>query len=249
MKITVQMPSIYDQAEESMALWERCLLASMDRVKAPGTEITLKPSSLVPNMHGLGARYQNDHDVLTCMLNAEKDGADGVIDYCFFDPALWPARQLLDIPVVGAAEASMHLASYLGRKFAIITPQAAYVQAMDDAIEQYGFKTNTLSHRPVRAIGVTEEEIIVSLAAGKTKDLVDIFVPAARSCIEEGSDAIIIGCGVLGVALTEGAGLREVEGVPIISQAVATIKAIETLVSLKAAGLPTKTRQGFWGAC
>jgi allantoin racemase len=182
------------------------------------------------------------------MQDAEKEGADGIVDYCFFDPALWPARQLLGVPVVGGAESSMHLASYLGRKFAIVTPQAAYAPAMEDAIQQYGFASNALSHRPVRAIGKTEEGIFVSLATGKTSELADAFVPVARTCIDDGADAIIIGCGVLGVVLSEAVGIREIDGIPVISQAVASIKAIETLVSLRAAGLPFKSKHGLWGS-
>jgi allantoin racemase len=247
MQIVLQMPSFFDPNEEAAALWERHLRASVDRVKAAGTEISLKPSSVVPNLNELGARYINDLAVLGCMRDAEKEGADGIIDYCFFDPALWAARQLLSVPVVGGAEASMHLASYLGRKFAIVTPQAVYVPAMHDAIEQYGFASSALSHRPVRPIGKTEEDIFVSLATGKTNELADVFVPVARGCIADGADVIIIGCGVLGVALSEAVGLREIDGVPVISMAVASIKAIESLVSLQTAELPFKSKQGLWG--
>jgi len=247
MQITLQMPSFFDPNDEAAALWERHLRASVDRVKATGTEIRLKPSSVFPNFNELGARYINDFDVLGCMREAEKEGAEGIIDYCFFDPALWPARQLLGIPVVGGAEASMHLASYLGRKFAIVTPQAAYAPAMEDAIQQYGFASNALSHRSVRPIGKSEEDIFVSLAAGRTDELADAFVPVARTCIDDGADAIIIGCGVLGVVLSEAVGIKEIDGVPVISQAVASIKAIEALVSLQTAGLPFKSKQGLWG--
>jgi allantoin racemase len=247
MQITFQMPSFFDPRDEAAALWEKHLRASVDRVKAAGTEIRLKPSSAYPNFNELGARYLNDFDVLGCMQEAEKEGADGIVDYCFFDPALWPARQLLNVPVVGGAEASMHLASYLGRKFAIVTPQAVYAPAMEDAMQQYGLALNALSHRPVRAIGKTEEGIFVSLATGKTDELADLFLPVARACIEDGADVIIIGCGVLGVVLSEAAGIKEIDGVPVISQAVASIKAIEALASLRAAGLSFKSKQGLWG--
>lgn len=247
MQITFQMPSFFDPNDEAAALWERHLRASVDRVKAPGTEIRLKPSSAYPNFNELGARYINDFDVLGCMREAEKEGADGIIDYCFFDPALWPARQLLNIPVVGGAEASMHLASYVGRKFAIVTPQPVYAPEMEEAIEKYGFASSALSHRPVRGIGKSEEDIFVSLATRTTEELAHLVVAAARTCIEDGADVIIIGCGVMGVVLSEAAGIREIDGVPVISQAVASIKAIEALVSLQAAGVPFKSKQGLWG--
>lgn len=248
MKIAVQMPSVYDQADEVMAVWERCVHASMDRVKSPGTELVLRPSSLVPNMHELGARYENDFDILRCMQEAEKEGADGIIDYCYFDPALWPARHLLNVPVVGAAESCMHLASYVGRRFAIITPEGRYAPSMEDAVEQYGFASRALSHRPVRAIGVTEEQAIVWLASGRARELADAFIPTARACIDDGADVLIVGCGVLSVVLSEGASLSEVDGVPIIGQAMASVKAVEALVSLKAAGVPFKSERGYWGS-
>lgn len=247
MHIVLQMPSYFDPDNGVAASWERHLRASVDRVKASGTEIRLRPSRAIPDFNELGARFVNDFDVLDGMRQAEAEGADGIVDYCFFDPALWPARQLLGVPVVGAAEASMHMATFLGRKFAIVTPQADYAPAMEDAIAQYGFAACALAHRPVRGIGKTEEDIFASLATGTTDQIAERFTDAARGCIDDGADVVIIGCGVLGVVMSEVAGIREIDGVPVVSQAVAGIKAIETLVSLRAAGLPFKSGRGLWG--
>ena len=52
---------------------------------------------------------------------AEWDGFDAIAGDCCFDGAIKAASNLLNIPVVGPAESSMHLGSMMGEHFAVIT--------------------------------------------------------------------------------------------------------------------------------
>ena len=51
----------------------------------------------------------------------EIDGVNGYVIACFGDPGLKAARELAQGPVVGIAEAAMHLASMLGSRFSVVT--------------------------------------------------------------------------------------------------------------------------------
>ena len=44
-------------------------------------------------------------------------GYDAYITACYGDPGLNPAREVTDKPVIGIAEASMHLATFVAYKF------------------------------------------------------------------------------------------------------------------------------------
>ncbi|NED70576.1 Asp/Glu racemase, partial [Streptomyces sp. SID10244] len=52
---------------------------------------------------------------------AEHPDHDGYLIACFGDPGLDAAREAADAPVMGIAEAAMHLAAPLGRGFSIVT--------------------------------------------------------------------------------------------------------------------------------
>lgn len=52
---------------------------------------------------------------------AEKEGVDAVVIDCMGDPGVPQGREVVSIPVIGPSQCSMHVASTLGEKFAVIT--------------------------------------------------------------------------------------------------------------------------------
>ena len=88
----------------------------------PGVEITARHLEFGPES------IENEYDliysapfVLEEAIKGEKDGFDGIISYCFANPAVDACREAVDIPVLGSGEASMTLASAVGRKIGIVT--------------------------------------------------------------------------------------------------------------------------------
>lgn len=59
--------------------------------------------------------------ILEDALQAEKDGFDAVIVYCFSDPAVEMLREQLEIPVIGPGEISLAIAGILGENCAVVT--------------------------------------------------------------------------------------------------------------------------------
>ena len=66
-------------------------------------------------------------------------GADGYLLACFGDPGLDAAREIAVAPVLGIAEAAMHLAAPLGRGFSIVTTLSRTVGRARDLVDHYGF--------------------------------------------------------------------------------------------------------------
>lgn len=194
----------------------------------------------------LGLRFFNDRDVLKSLLDGAKKDIDGVIILCFFDPALWAARQTLDIPVTGLAESSMHLASLIGRKFAIIAGDERSVAPLQETIKLYDMRAMAIEHNPVRSIEMSELACLGCFAQGDLGPLVEKVKKVAQECIEDGAGALIIGCGIISAILTTGVGLKEINGVPIVDPVVSSIKTIELLVDLKKNGIPIKSKRGLY---
>ena len=120
-------------------------------------------------------------------LQAEKDGADAVIIDCMSDPGLYAARELVRIPVVGPAQASMHLAAMLGHRFSVLTVFDHDIPAVEERSARYGLSAKLASARafdiPVLAL---EDDI-----EGVTQVLIDLGEQAVR---EDGAHVLIPGC-------------------------------------------------------
>jgi allantoin racemase len=251
MKIILQTPNIHDETDPIYQKISGLMFAHAARFKRPDTELIYNPSTGLQNLSdiaNLGSRFLNDTLILNSMIKAATPDVDGMVSHCYFDSALWPARQILDIPVVGLAEAAMGLATLVGRRFAVMPVNPRYVGAMEDMIDLYGYRPSAIDHRPVRAIEADEMAAVGWLLEGRLDRLVEAVKPTARACIADGADVLIFGCGLVSVLLSEGAGVTEIDGVPIITPLVAAVKAIETLVDLQKSGMRIKSDIGYWGA-
>ena len=62
---------------------------------------------------------------------AEKDGCNAVISDCFGDPGVRASREVVDIPVIGPAEASFLLAASLGHRFSVVTVLKSVIPMID----------------------------------------------------------------------------------------------------------------------
>ena len=111
-----------------------------------------------------------DSEILYMIIQAERDGFDGVVIACYHDPSLLAARQAVDIPVVGFGESSMLLALTMGRKFGLFCPSPLGVPDFEDRVAQYGHG------RPVRRRGAR-----VSVRRRNRKAAWSTPMPSSRS--------------------------------------------------------------------
>ena len=201
------------------SLWDEPVSAEMARFKDPDTVIEVVhlqtgPESLEDFCDDAYAAQGTLEEVVL----AEQDGADGVIIYCYGDPALRAAKTAVSIPVVGLAEASSHLASLLGPQFGIVSVGPPHGGLVDmDNLRVYG-----LAHKCVGSytIGVP----VLELSRG---DELERVVKTGRRLIEKGASVLVLGCGgLLDVAEAASAELA----VPVILPAAAALKLCEAMI-------------------
>ena len=70
----------------------------------------------------------------------EREGVDGYVIACFGDPGLQAARELARGPVVGIAQAAMHVASLVGTRFSVVTTLARTIGQARHLAEAYGMQ-------------------------------------------------------------------------------------------------------------
>lgn len=204
------------------SIWNNEILENLNYVKDKDTLI-----DIINLKTGPEAIEQHYDDIWAELLalkeaeEAEKEGYDGVIIYCFNDPAVRAAKEKLSIPVIGIMEASLHFASMLGRKFSIIATLNEGKTATEDLLRLYGFKEKCAS---VRTLGMEILELNDKYKLEKA-----IYKSCEEAIKKDDADVIIFGCGgILGVK-EKCSNL----GIPIIEPGGAALKLCEDIIELK----------------
>jgi allantoin racemase len=168
--------------------------------------------------------------VLDLVAAGERAGADGHVIACFGDPGLDAARELALGPVAGIGEAAMHVATFLGRSFSVVTTLSRTVGHTWDLAARYGFAA---ACRGVHACGVP----VLGLESPGAKGV--LAKQCARVLDADGCDVIVLGCaGMTNIAGSLSASL----GIPVVDGVTAAVKVIESLVAL---GLLTSPRDEY----
>lgn len=204
--------------------WGRLHEDLLAEVAHDGVEVTLVD---LPNVAvtSIGSNYEAD--LVATMhtqtaLRAEAEGFDAVAMGCLLEPGVSAAKEALRIPVVGEAEAAMHLASLVARKFSFLLPGADHggeKRALADVVRRYGFADRLAS---IRHIGPST----LAFVGEQQEDLAETMLTVARAAIEEDGAQAIIGYG--GPVIIES--LRRGLPVPVIDPIQASVIVAEMLV-------------------
>jgi allantoin racemase len=158
--------------------------------------------------------------VLEEVRKALKQGFDAIIIACYGDPALYAAREIAEIPIVGIAEASMLMACMLGHKFSVITILERFKTLMEEVVKKYGLED--------RCASVSATNIAVLDLEKDREETLEALMSAGRKAVEEdGAEVLCLGCaGMVGFDTD----LEKALGVPVIDPVVAALKFSEALV-------------------
>ncbi|WLP89666.1 aspartate/glutamate racemase family protein [Gordonia sp. NB41Y] len=222
MKLVVINPNTTDEMT--------AVIATAARSVAPaGAEVVAVTSSMGP------ASIESHYDEALAVPGvldaiAAHPDADGYLLACFGDPGLDAARELAAAPVLGIAEAAMHLAAPLGRGFSVVTTLSRTIGRAHDLVGHYGFGRQCL--------GIHACEIPV-LELESRPDTADVLAKAcAEALVADGSDAIVLGCaGMADLARRMSAEI----GAPVIDGVAA---GVGMLAAMAAMGLRTGTSSG-----
>lgn len=165
-------------------------------------------------------------ELLQLAKKAEEEGEDAVILYCFSDPAIEAAREMISVPCVGAAQASLLTVPHICRRTAIILADPARIP------EKRQF-TARLGLDPARIGEICAIDLEGRGVRDDLEGTLDLLVKEGRSLREKsGAEAIVLGClSFLGLA---GKASEEI-GIPVIDPALAALGAAESLVRQKLA--------------
>lgn len=220
------------------------------KVARPDTEIDIKSVSpgleRIMDLHSYFL-FLNKRSIVERIIEAEKQGYDAAIVGCFLDPGVFEARGIVNIPVIGLGESTMHFACLLGKKFGIITPNAASaISETEDKIKFHGLLDRAIA-QPVRGISMSTYDVFTK-GLQNPKMVAEDIVITAKECVKEGANVVIIGCNGLAPFCTV-SGVAKVgeDEIPLIDCVSVGIKTTETIVDLNTKlGLPFISRTDFY---
>jgi allantoin racemase len=187
----------------------------------PTTEVVaLQPSTGPRSIESIYDELLSAPGTLKVIL--EHSDFDAYVIACYSDhPTVYAAREILDQPVIGIAEASMLVACTLGHSFSVVTTNDEWGPLLRDAVRHYGLSERCAS---VRTTGAP----VLALEESATDMVASIGEAAKLAVAEDGAEVICLGCaGMAGLDK----GLEAEVGVPVIDGVVAALKLLEGLVA------------------
>lgn len=160
--------------------------------------------------------------VLEEAMKAEEEKFDGIVLDCAADPGLRGIREKLNIPVVGAGEASYLTAMLLCSRFSIIAAIRHSVLLIDENVRKYGLKERVASIRSadVPVLSLRNHDIAVKAICETGK----------RAISEDGAQSIVLGC----------TGMQELRdrieqnlGIPVVEPVTSGVQMAAALVRMK----------------
>lgn len=192
-------------------------------VAMPGTEIlAVCPTQGVESIEGHFDEAIAAVGVLEQIKRGQAQGVDGHIIACFGDPGLLAARELAKGPVIGIAEAAMHVATLVATRFSVVTTLPRTVIIARHLLRQYGFEHHCAALHAID-LPVLALEDGTGLAQQKVRER------CIQAKNEDNSGAIVLGCGGMANLARE---LTAELGIPVIDGVTAAVKMVESLMSL-----------------
>ncbi|MFD1514339.1 aspartate/glutamate racemase family protein [Halomarina rubra] len=136
---------------------------------------------------------------------------DAIVIGCFGDPGLRALREVVDIPVVGPAQATFYTAAQVADRFAWLTILDSTKPMSHEQATEYGL--------PERCVSVRTVDAPVESIDHESDTLVDRMVKVGREAVEEdGAEALFPGCMSLSFAQRHDE-IRSRVGVPFLDPA------------------------------
>jgi len=199
------------------------MLKTINEIKRPDVEVKVVHLSKGPvHLEYHYYEHLNLDETLEWIKWAEKEGYDAVVIGCFYDPGLRIAREIVSIPVIGVAEATMHVAATLGHKFSIIVGRRKWIPKMESNVHKYGLQKSLASFRVINFT-------VPKMAEEPEKLKEAIFEEAKKAVEEDGAEAVVLGC------TGESGFMKELIlklGVPVLDPVVTSWKFAEMMADL-----------------
>jgi hypothetical protein len=206
--------------------------AYLNSIAAPGT--TVHVAGLTPPDRDFGrlAEFRCAIMAVDSGIGAAEAGFDAYVMGHFQDPGLYELRAAVDIPVIGAGEATLFAAAQLGRRIGLVTIDPVFEVWHREQAGRYGLGER-VTH--VAGMGCRPEDFSEAFAGNEEarRRMLSDFAACARPLVDAGAD-VIVPAGVLPGLLLGGEHGFCVGHAPVVNCAAVGLKSAEMWVQLRA---------------
>lgn len=160
-------------------------------------------------------------EILKMAVEAERDGFQAIILYCFSDPVLEACRQLVSIPVIGAGQAACLMVPYIGYQCAILVSDLRRVPEKQISLSRTGLSME-------RILDFVEVEANALDPIDDKKELYEALLKAGQIALQRTkAQVLVMGClTYLGFSEKLSCEL----GVPVVDAGAAAVAMAESIV-------------------
>lgn len=126
-------------------------------------------------------------EIIGLAKQAEREGYDAVVLYCFSDPALTACREALTIPVVGAGQCALLAAINLGYHVGLLTTGAARIPEKKMFVYQTGVA-------PERLAAVVSIDMDMAKLHEDEALTLERLCAAGAEALNKGAQVLVLGC-------------------------------------------------------
>ena len=199
---------------------------------SPGTEIEVVPIKKGPeSVTSPEDSLRLAPGIVERVIEAEENKFDAAMIHCFGDPGRDLARSKVNIPVVGACEATFHTACMLAKKFGIVG-RTEYIR---ETIQRVISGVPGVAEKIVYFKAISPGIPVLELKKRKD-ELKEKFIALGKEAIEKnGAELIIGGCLAMFPILGRGSreDMEEKLGVPVLDGSAIGFKTAELLAGLR----------------
>jgi allantoin racemase len=190
-------------------------------IASPGTSIdAISPAAGPRSIEGFADEVLASYHLLDAVAQA-RGKYDGIVVACYGDPALAACREISDVPVVGIAEASFHMACLVAHKWSVVTVLPRILPLIEEVVHRNGLERRCAS---VRSAPLTVLEIEADLDRAKRL----MIVEAEKAVREDRAEAILLGCAGLGPL---DKAMQDELGVPVFDGTACAVRMVESLIA------------------
>lgn len=160
-------------------------------------------------------------EILRMAIEAENQGYDGIILYCFSDPVMEACRQNVSIPVIGGGQAACLMVPLVGYHGAVLVADEKRIPEKMVSLSRTGLSMDRiLGYEAVAARGLDP--------FANHEEMLEQLIRAGRRALEHTrAQVLVLGClSFLGMA----GEMEQILGVPVIDSAVAAVSLCEGMV-------------------
>ncbi|RLC92575.1 MAG: hypothetical protein DRI39_08110 [Chloroflexi bacterium] len=242
---------ITELPQEFHDAWLGAVEQSFRKVLRPDTEVVLKPirrglkGDNVLDFDNPYFAFLDRREIIEAFIEADAEGFDAASVHCFGDPGVKEARAVVNMPIFGPGESSLHFACQLGRRFAIIAANMpGQLGQVSEQVRQHGLEGRLIPN----GIRFDKEPFaqVWEKWLGNPQLAADAVAEIAEECVADGADVIVLGCAGTSL-LCSMVGFNQIsvsgQTVPILDCVMVGMKTAEMAVDIKnGAGLPIPSR-------